>query len=122
GLPRGERGCSRRAGQCRSSQIQDHSARPWRARGPRNLRHPLLSRPVARAASLIALAAGLAGTGVNAREIVDSSPPQDLAVTIYRDPGRGPMGAMNRDWPQGFAMISETRTVTLPPGESTIRF
>jgi hypothetical protein len=31
-------------------------------------------------------------------------------------------GAMNRDWPQGFAMITETRTVTLPPGESTIRF
>ena len=29
---------------------------------------------------------------------------------------------MNRNWPQGFAMISETRTVTLPPGESTIRF
>jgi hypothetical protein len=29
---------------------------------------------------------------------------------------------MNRDWPQGFAMISETRQVTLPPGESTIRF
>ncbi len=30
--------------------------------------------------------------------------------------------AMNRNWPQGFAMISETRTVTLPPGRSTIRF
>src|SRR5690554_960957 len=29
---------------------------------------------------------------------------------------------MNRDWPRGFAMITETRTVTLPPGESTIRF
>jgi hypothetical protein len=29
---------------------------------------------------------------------------------------------MDRDWPEGFAMISETRTVTLPPGESTIRF
>ena len=29
---------------------------------------------------------------------------------------------MNRSWPQGFAMITETRQVTLPPGESTIRF
>jgi hypothetical protein len=29
---------------------------------------------------------------------------------------------MDRNWPRGFAMISETRTVTLPAGESTIRF
>src|SRR5688500_16212758 len=29
---------------------------------------------------------------------------------------------MRRGWPQGFAMITEKRTVTLPPGESTIRF
>ena len=29
---------------------------------------------------------------------------------------------MNRDWPRGFAMITETRTVALPPGESTVRF
>ncbi len=29
---------------------------------------------------------------------------------------------MNREWPRGFAMITETRQVTLPPGESTIRF
>jgi hypothetical protein len=43
-------------------------------------------------------------------------------VTLYRDPNRGEDQAMNRDWPQGFAMITETRTVTLPPGESTVRF
>src|SRR5688500_6638244 len=29
---------------------------------------------------------------------------------------------MRRGWPRGFAMITETRTVTLPPGQSTIRF
>lgn len=57
-----------------------------------------------------------------ARERVESSAPQALAVTVYRDPDRGPDQAMNRNWPQGFAMISETRTVTLPPGDSTIRF
>jgi hypothetical protein len=45
-----------------------------------------------------------------------------LAVTLYRDPNRDVGQAMNRHWPQGFAMISETRQVTLPPGESTIRF
>jgi hypothetical protein len=57
-----------------------------------------------------------------AREVVDASAAQGMSVTLYRDPGRGTGEAMNRDWPQGFAMISETRTVTLPPGESTVRF
>src|SRR5690242_15655078 len=57
-----------------------------------------------------------------AREAVDATAPSALAVTLYRDPNRGPEQAMNRNWPQGFAMITETRTVTLPPGESTIRF
>ncbi len=60
--------------------------------------------------------------GAHAREIVDASDPVALAVTVYRDPNRGVGGEMERDWPQGFAMISETRTVTLPPGQSTIRF
>lgn len=57
-----------------------------------------------------------------AREVVDASAPTDLSVTIYRDPDRDVVDEMDRDNPQGFAMISETRTVTLPPGESTIRF
>ncbi|MGX7895655.1 DUF4139 domain-containing protein [Tsuneonella sp. HG222] len=62
-----------------------------------------------------------AGTAL-ARDAVDASAPQKLAVTLYRDPNRGESQPMRADWPQGFAMISETRTVTLPPGESTIRF
>ncbi len=56
------------------------------------------------------------------RAVVDASTPTELAVTVYRDPNRGQGGQMNRNWPRGFAMISETRTVTLPPGQSTIRF
>lgn len=72
-------------------------------------------------ASLVVLAAVAADPAL-AREVVDASSPQALSVTVYRDPNRGEGDAMNRDWPQGFAMISETRTVTLPPGESTIRF
>ena len=56
------------------------------------------------------------------RATVDASAPQNIAVTVYRDPNRAPGDQLDRDWPQGFAMISETRTVTLPPGESTIRF
>jgi hypothetical protein len=57
-----------------------------------------------------------------ARETVDASPPSKLAVTLYRDPDRGADDEMDREWPRGFAMITETRTVTLPPGESTVRF
>lgn len=57
-----------------------------------------------------------------AREVVDAAAPSDLAVTIYRDPERGSDDALDADYPGGLAMISETRRVTLPPGESTIRF
>ncbi len=53
---------------------------------------------------------------------MEASAPEALAVTVYRDPNRRVGQSMNPNWPQGFAMISETRTVTLPPGESTIRF
>lgn len=60
-------------------------------------------------------------SGNLARESVSASPPQDLSVTVYRDPGRaeGPLSATSLN---GFAMISETRTVVLPAGPSTIRF
>jgi hypothetical protein len=57
-----------------------------------------------------------------AREVVDAAPPTDLSVTIYRDPEREVDDEIERDYPQGFAMISETRRVTIPKGESTIRF
>jgi hypothetical protein len=53
---------------------------------------------------------------------VAATPPVDLAVTIYRDPGRSPEQTLRVDSPRGLAMISETRRVTLPKGESTIRF
>ncbi len=65
----------------------------------------------------------LAWSGTSqARDVVEASAPTDLAVTVYRDPYRGQGGQMNANFPRGFAMISETRTVTLPAGESTIRF
>ncbi|MBA4042854.1 MAG: hypothetical protein C0471_00300 [Erythrobacter sp.] len=61
-------------------------------------------------------------TPLAAREVVDASAPIDLAVTIYRNPDREPEERLDADYPQGFALISETRRVTLPKGESTIRF
>ncbi|MEM7666662.1 MAG: hypothetical protein AAF250_12460 [Pseudomonadota bacterium] len=76
-----------------------------------------------RAAALLSLSlALLVAQPASARSIVEASVPRDLSVTIYRDPDRDPSDEMERNWPQGFAMISETRTVTLPEGESTIRF
>ena len=56
------------------------------------------------------------------RAVVDASQPTDISVTIYRDPDRSSDEEMNRNNPRGFAMISETRRVTLPTGASTIRF
>jgi len=72
--------------------------------------------------SILLLPVLLWGGAACARDIVDASAPEELAVTVYRDPNRGTGSAMNRNWPRGFAMISETRQVTLPAGESTIRF
>lgn len=69
-----------------------------------------------------ALAQERAPESMPERAVVTASAPGGLAVTVYRDPNRGEGGQMNRNWPRGFAMISETRTVTLPPGQSTIRF
>lgn len=53
--------------------------------------------------------------------IVVSAKIDDAAVTVYRAPNRGG-GPINPRWPQGFAFITETRTVTLPAGTSVLRF
>lgn len=77
---------------------------------------------------ILILIAGLAGAlaagpvAARERNVVDASAPEALAVTVYRDPNRGPGDAMEVEWPEGFALISETRTVTLPAGRSTVRF
>ena len=54
-------------------------------------------------------------------ETVTSTQISDVSVTIYRDPKRGE-GAMDAKWPGGYAFINESRTITIPAGESTIRF
>lgn len=52
---------------------------------------------------------------------VTSTDVSDVAVTIYRDPYRD-AGMMRAGWPGGYALITETRTITLPRGESRLRF
>ena len=57
----------------------------------------------------------------HAQSIVTSPAPARVAVTVYRNPGRG-MEPMNLDWLRGYALVSETRRVRLPAGESELRF
>jgi hypothetical protein len=58
---------------------------------------------------------------LSAQPVVTSTQVSDASVTIYRDPNRG-AGPMNSNWPGGYALISETRTITIPAGEAIIRF
>ena len=51
---------------------------------------------------------------------IAASPVTDVAVTVYRSAGRP--DTLNLDDLEGFAFVTETRTVTLPEGESRIRF
>lgn len=50
-----------------------------------------------------------------------AGPPIDLSVTIYRAPGRA-SGSITLNQLNGFALISETRAISIPAGESRIRF
>jgi hypothetical protein len=78
-----------------------------------------MARPV-RFLLLLCLSLALAPAG--AQTIVTSPDPDHVAVTVYRAPGREPSEAFDRDWLKGYALISETRTVALPAGESELRF
>lgn len=73
-----------------------------------------------RARLLLALALALAPAPAAAQAIVSSPAPEKVAVTVYRAPYGG--SEFNLDWLQGFAMIRETRRVSLPAGESELRF
>jgi hypothetical protein len=53
--------------------------------------------------------------------IVSSPAPDRVAVTIYRNPDRG-LEPLNLEWLGGYALVSETRRVRLPAGESELRF
>lgn len=53
---------------------------------------------------------------------VVSAGPEAVGVTIYRAPDRSADTAMNLGWLEGYALITETRTVDIPAGAATIRF
>ena len=63
---------------------------------------------------------GIAGFSASALDVVSSSP-SDLTVTVYRAPFRNE-GGFDLNSLEGFALVTETRTVHLPAGESRLRF
>lgn len=70
----------------------------------------------------LALLMLIAGPAMADPAVVVSAAPDKVGVTIYRNPNRGANDALDLDNLRGFALISETRTVDLPPGPVTIRF
>lgn len=71
-------------------------------------------------AILIVTCVGLA-TPSHAQVTVISEKPDAISVTAYRHPDRG-AGGVNARYPQGYALISETRTISVPAGDAVIRF
>lgn len=77
--------------------------------------------PIALAALIASPLAAQPRGGASEPPVVVSSVLQDVAVTVYRAPNRG-AGPINPNWPQGFALVTETRVVTLPAGTAMLRF
>ncbi len=56
-----------------------------------------------------------------AQSVTISDAPEAVSLTVYRATGRGDQ-PINANWPGGYALITETRTVTIPAGDAVIRF
>lgn len=52
---------------------------------------------------------------------VVSVAPERVAVTIYRAPNRRADEELDRNWLQGYALITERRTIAIPAGRATTR-
>lgn len=72
--------------------------------------------------ALLGLAALLAPVPAVGQAVVTSPGPDSVDVTVYRDLSRRPDEPFNLRWLNGFALISETRRISLPAGEAEIRF
>ncbi|MFY7835003.1 MAG: DUF4139 domain-containing protein [Novosphingobium sp.] len=69
------------------------------------------------AALLLCASAPALGQGM-----VTSAAPESVSVSVYRAPDRGSDTAMELNWLQGYALVTEKRTVEIPAGKATIRF
>ncbi len=57
-----------------------------------------------------------------AQSVVVSPEPEAVSLTVYRGQSGSGSPQIDKNWPQGYALITETRTVTIPAGESVVRF
>jgi hypothetical protein len=84
----------------------------------------IVPRPASRTGKLkcgLLLAMGLIPAWAVADDI-PAGPPTDVSITVYRAPDRQSFAAIDLSNVEGFALVSETRTVKLPAGESRLRF
>ena len=81
-----------------------------------------LVRPEWKRGALSLLLAGLCAISASAQSIAVSPEPSAVSVTVYRDPDRPASREPNLGWLGGFALITETRTIDIPAGDSAIRF
>jgi hypothetical protein len=77
---------------------------------------------LSRRAALGFIAMMLAAAPAAAQTIATSRGPDQVGVTVYRAPFRPPSERINLQWLNGFALITETRRVSIPAGEVDIRF
>lgn len=54
--------------------------------------------------------------------LVTSPGPESVSVSIYRAPDRDSDEAMELGWLEGYALVTEKRTVDIPAGKATVRF
>lgn len=73
-------------------------------------------------AILFALMGWMTAHAAAAQTIVNSPGAESVDVTVYRDPGRPADRDPNLGFLNGYALISETRRITIPAGVSDIRF
>jgi hypothetical protein len=76
----------------------------------------------ARRVLIAGLLLGAVAVPAAAQKVARSAGPQSVDVTVYRAPGRDPDTAMDLRWLNGFALVTETRRVSIPAGESDLRF
>jgi hypothetical protein len=69
---------------------------------------------------LIALVALSLASPLAAQQVVVSGEPEAISLTVYR--GQKNNAPIDKNWPTGYALVTETRTVTIPAGESIVRF
>ncbi|MBW6589264.1 hypothetical protein KXS84_24530, partial [Salmonella enterica subsp. enterica serovar Weltevreden] len=70
----------------------------------------------------LSMLAGALALPAAAQQAVTSDAPEATSITIYRDPNREGDDAIDRNWLNGFALVTETRTIAIPAGRAVIRF